>query len=88
MHLVIPSYLRVRGGSDRSQLFHIPTQCTAPIAAHEGIAAPTDGSQTQLLTSLVYHVDRMADPDTPTRPGTIENIRRNEEILVYVVILR
>ena len=25
----------------------------------------------------------MANPDTSTKPGTIENIRRNEEILVY-----
>ena len=48
-----------------------------------GTSSNSDG-QNSILTSLVYHVDRIANPDTSTKPGTLENIRRNEEILVYV----
>ena len=48
-----------------------------------GAPSGSDG-QNSILTSLVYHVDRIANPDTSTKPGAIEIIRRNEEILVYV----
>ena len=41
-------------------------------------------SAPSILTSLVYHVDRIANPDTSTNHGTIENIRRGKEILAYV----
>ena len=59
--------------------------CSAPDASVPIHGAPSgkDG-QNSILTSLVYRVDRIANPDTSTKPGTLENIRRNEEILVYV----
>ena len=74
----------------------------APLRLNEAASAPSaspsiPGVQSSLpigtdpgnslLTSLAYHVDRMANPDTSIKPGTIENIRRNEEIHVYVARL-
>ena len=41
-------------------------------------------SSSSALTSLAYHVDRLANPDTATKPGTIEGLKRNDEILAYV----
>ena len=37
-----------------------------------------------LPTSMVYHMDRLANPDINPKPGTIDAIRRTDEIHVYV----
>ena len=51
-----------------------------------GVAAPHGGalSETALLTSMVYHMDRIANPDVNTKPGTLGGTRRNGEIHVSV----
>ena len=48
---------------------------------------PSDGgtlSNNALLTSMVYHMDRLANPDVNPMPGTLDGIRRNDDIHVYV----
>ena len=60
---------------------------TAPPAAPiPGVSPPLGGalSETALLTSMVYHMDRIANPDVNPKPGTLDGIRRNDEIHVYV----
>ena len=66
-----------------NQYSHMPV-AQPPIPASSGRPLTGDGPQTELLTSLVYRVDRMANPDTSNKAGAVENIRRNEEIPVYV----
>ena len=66
-----------------NQYYHMPA-AQNPIPGGTATPLAGGGSHTSLLTSLVYHVDRMANPDTSTKAGTLENVRRNEEILVYV----
>ena len=55
----------------------------APIPASLGQHGAL-GASNSALTSSAYHVDRLANPDTTTKPGTVEGLKRNEEILVYV----
>ena len=59
---------------------------TPPSAPIPGVAASPGGalSETALLTSMVYHMDRIANPDVNPKPGTLDGIRRNDEIHVYV----
>ena len=66
-----------------NQYNHLP-HAQAPIPVPAGQQPSGDNSQNSILTALVYHVDRMANPETSTKAGAVENIRRNEEILVYV----
>ena len=42
-----------------------------PIPGTRVGAQVPDGSQNSLLTSLVYHVDRMANPETSAKPGPL-----------------
>ena len=59
---------------------------TAAHAPIPGVGAGTGTAlcDNDLLTSMVYHMDRMANPDINPKPGTLEGIRRNDEIHVYV----
>lgn len=41
-------------------------------------------SQDTLLSTMVYHIDKLANPDTVPKPGTLDGVRRMEEILAYV----
>ena len=41
-------------------------------------------SNNALLTSMVYHMGRLANPDVRPKPGTLDAIRRNDEIYVYI----
>ena len=48
---------------------------------------PGDGSSLSniaLLTSMVYHMDRLDNPDINPKPGTIDGIRRNDELHMFV----
>ena len=36
------------------------------------------------MSSIVYNMDRLANPDTQTKPATLEGGKRNEEIWVFV----
>ena len=47
--------------------------------------APVAGSleNDTLMCSLVYNIDRMANPEVTVKNGTIEGIRRMDEIRVY-----
>ena len=51
-----------------------------------GSATPAgDGRDTNnFLTSMVYHMDKMGNPDIFAKPGTVEGIRRIDEIHVVV----
>ena len=67
----------------------------APVGLHPGvsgrcgarIALPTiheiDDSD-KLLSSIVYNVDRLANPGTQTKPWAIDGINRNGEIWVFM----
>ena len=57
------------------------------ILSHTPLEPPIQtGAQTQdaLLSSMVYHIDRLANPDVTAKPGTLEGVKRMEEILVFV----
>ena len=41
-------------------------------------------SQDALVSSMVYHMDKLANPGTVPKPGTLEGVRRMEEILAYL----
>ena len=41
-------------------------------------------SQGALLSSMVYHIDKLANPDKVPKPGTLDGVRRMEEILGYL----
>ena len=41
-------------------------------------------SQDSLLSSMVYHIDKLANPDVAARPGTLGGEKRMGEIFVYV----
>ena len=47
---------------------------------------PCRGAQGEdaLLSSMVYRIDRLANPDVVDKPGTMDSVKRMEEILVYV----
>ena len=65
-----------------SYLFTSPnTQSPIP-----GVVASSGGplSDNALLTSMVYHIDRIANPDVNPKPGTLDGIRRNDEIHIFV----
>ena len=49
-----------------------------------GVGTGAALSDNSLLTSVVYHMDRIANPDINPKPGSIEGIRRDDEIHVYV----
>lgn len=40
-------------------------------------------SQETLLSSMVYHLDKITNPDVAPKPGTLEGVRRMEEILAF-----
>ena len=49
------------------------------------VGAPGDATiDTALLTSMVHHMDRLANPDISPKPGAMGCIRRNGEIHVCV----
>ena len=33
---------------------------------------------------MVYHIDKIANPDTTPKPGTLEGVNRMEEIIAFV----
>ena len=43
-------------------------------------------ADTALLTSMIYHMGRIASPDINAKPGALEGIRRNDAIHVYVAM--
>ena len=45
---------------------------------------PDGGDSNKLMSSIAYSIDRIANPDISTKPGTLESIKRNEEIWVFV----
>ena len=59
------------------------TAAQAPIPG-VGVGTGTALSDNALLTSMVYHMGRIANPDINPKPGALECIRRNDEIRVYV----
>ena len=59
------------------------TPAQAPIPG-VGVGTGAALSDNALLTSMVYHMVRIANPDINPKPGTLEGISRNDEIHVYV----
>ena len=45
---------------------------------------PFQSDQKNLIASLVYNLDRLTNPETPTNPATYVGVRRHEEIWAYV----
>ena len=45
---------------------------------------PLQGDQYKFLSSRVYNIYRRVNPDKKTKPATLDGIRRNGEIWVYV----
>ena len=41
-------------------------------------------SESALLSSMVYHIDKLANPDVVAKPGTLDSVKRMGGILVYV----
>ena len=58
---------------------------TAPLPRIPGFPPLLGGalSDTALLTSMVYHMDRIDNPDINPKPGTLGGIRCNGEIHVF-----
>ena len=51
----------------------------------DAMAPIPDGEDSnKLLSPIVYNMDRLANPDVQTKPGALEGIKSNEEILAYV----
>ena len=38
----------------------------------------------KILSPIGYNIDRLANTDTATKPGTLEGIKRNEEIWAFI----
>ena len=59
---------------------------TNPLPPIPGVCSAPGGplSDSAFLTSMVYHMDRIANPDINANPCTLDGIRRNDEIHVYL----
>ena len=59
---------------------------TAALPPIPGVAGAPGGAlgENALLTSTVYHMGRIANPDINPKPVTMDGVRRNDEIHVYV----
>ena len=42
------------------------------------------GESNKWLASIGYNIDRLANPETQAKPGTLDSVKRNEEIWVFV----
>ena len=42
----------------------------------------------KLLSSIAYSMDRLANPDISTKPGALESMKRNEDLLVFASMFR
>ena len=45
--------------------------------------APDGADPNKFTSSIAFSTDRLANPDVSTKPGTLESIKRNEEIWVF-----
>ena len=45
---------------------------------------PETGGTSKILASIGRNIDRLANPDVSAKPGTIDGLKRNEEIWAYV----
>ena len=45
---------------------------------------PDHADSNRLLAPIGYNIDRLANPETQAKPGTLDGIKRNEEIWVFV----
>ena len=69
-------------GGAPSQFFSAPNDGNPIPGANASVG--TALSDNALLASMVYHIDRIANPDVNPKPGTLDGIRRNDEIHVFV----
>lgn len=68
---------------------HIPNAVCAQTHNSFGVSdalptIPDQNESNKLLSSIVYSMDRLSNPDTSTKPGTLGALRGNEEIWVLV----
>ena len=60
-----------------------PPPVSAPVP-QLGVQAPAALGADSWMSSMAFNLDRMANPDIAIKNGTVESIRRIDEILMYV----
>ena len=79
----------VRDASQNNVFANVPRTAAAPQTTSLGTndalpPTPDLGDPNKLFSPIAFSMDRLANPDISTKPGTPERLKRNEEICEFV----